>query len=254
MNDLKKIFGCLWLMVLAFGLSGSLALAQTAARVYLQPVNPAAGVLTVEVMAENVTNLYGAEFRIKYDPAVVSVQDVQTDQAGIQIEPGSLLPVTQGFVVANQVKPEEGTITFALTLLNPAPAVSGSGPLARIMFNVLQDSPSTIDLEHVKLVSVDLQTIPTQVAGLTIGRQPPEQQPAAGPPATNLPPTSGGSEFPWWIVAAFILLVGFLTLAGLIALGWGRSDINLTPAQVPVRQPVRPSGRRPSAFRPPTFE
>ena len=104
----------LWLLVLiATLLVFSVAFAQEEARVYAQPLGNADGVLTVDVIAENVTDMYGAEFRLKYDPAMLSVQDFKADQEGIQIEPGSLLPTDQGqgFVVANKVN-ETGVVVF----------------------------------------------------------------------------------------------------------------------------------------------
>ena len=59
------------LVLIATLLISSAALAQQEARVYVQPVGTAEGVLTVDVMAENVTDMYGAEFRLKYDPAMM---------------------------------------------------------------------------------------------------------------------------------------------------------------------------------------
>ena len=111
--------------------------------------------LIVDIMAENVTNMYGAEFRLKYDPAVLRVVDALADKDGVQILPGSLLPADKGFVVANQVNEAEGTAVFALTLLRPAEPVNGGGPLARITFDVLQDQPSAINVEHAQVVAID---------------------------------------------------------------------------------------------------
>ena len=218
-------------------LTASLALAQQEARVYAQPVAASGGKLVVDVMADNVTDLYGAEFRLNYDPAVVAVQDFKPEQDGIQIEAGSLLPANKGFVVANQVDESTGTITFAITLLNPAPAVTGSGPLARVSFNVLQDIPSTINVEHAKLVALDLQTIPSQTSALTIGQN--NEQPAASPPESSsdsvpsvsapppvvaapaqspVAPVTQKEGFPWWIVAAVIMVLGILALGGFIVM------------------------------------
>ena len=130
-NQLLKIT---LLIIIAMTLVTTLsaqAQAQQSANVYLQPVESAEGQLVVNVMVENVTDMYGAEFQLRYNPAVFSVQDTDPNREGIQIEPGTLLPADKGFVVANQVNEAEGTITFALTLLNPAPPATGSGPLAR---------------------------------------------------------------------------------------------------------------------------
>jgi hypothetical protein len=123
----------------------------------MEKVDSAAGTLVVDVIAAEVTDLYGVEFRLNYDPAVLSILDAQPDQEGSQIEPGTMLPVEQGFVVLNAVDQTAGTVTFAMTLLNPAPAVSGQGSLGRVTFNILQDVPSTINVTQADLVSADLQ-------------------------------------------------------------------------------------------------
>ncbi|MBN1991640.1 MAG: hypothetical protein JW953_02980 [Anaerolineae bacterium] len=246
--SLKSTFSVLIILALLLTFS-SLAFAQGGVRVYLEPVESTNDTLTVDVVLENVTDLYGAEFRVKYDPAVLAVQDLNAEQEGIQIETGTLLPADQGFVVANKVDEAEGQIIFAMTLLNPAPPVSGQGPLARVTFQVLQTSPSVVNVEHAKLVSSNLQTIPAETGSLNIGR---ESEAAAAPATADVPPAAGGSDFPWWIVAVVVMLLGVLLLGGLIVLGSGKSNKSSAPAQTRQpgqRPPVRPSGSRPSAFK-----
>ncbi len=174
------------------------ALAQNTAHIYLKPVATTANSVTVEVMADNVTDLYGLEFKLKFDPTVMAVVDANAQQTGVQIEAGGLLPAAQGFVVVNQADATAGTIAFAMTLLNPAPAVSGSGSLGRITFNVLKQQPATVEIADIKLVSAALQTIPTQITNFTIGQ-------------TN--------AFPWWVVAVAIIGLGLVGLVGFIAVG-----------------------------------
>jgi hypothetical protein len=239
---------CWSIMLLILLVPASLALAQNGARVYLQPVESTAGLLTVDVIVENVTDLYGLEIHLKYDPALLEVQDSKADQEGVQVESGALLPVDQGFVVANQVNQGQGTVLYALTLLNPAPAVQGSGPVARITFKVLQAAPTTINIEQATLVAVSLQTIPAETVPLTVGDT------AQAPPPTGATPAStpANSAFPWWIVAAAVLLLGILAIGAFAVLG---GFIKKTPPQVAAPSPrtVRPSeqgsGSRPSAFK-----
>lgn len=220
---------CLSVILLALFALAPLALAQNGTRVYLQPAESASGHLTVEVLAENVTDLYGLELHLKYDPAVLEIQDSKADQEGVQIEPGTLLPVNQGFVVANQADQGQGTILYALTLLNPAPPVQGSGPVARITFKVLQDVPSTISIEQATLVASNLQTIPSEMAPLTVGDSAESQD----------------SGFPWWIVGAAVLGLGVVVLGGLVALlSFNKKARPRTP-----EKSGRGSGSRPSAFK-----
>lgn len=179
--------------------SASTALAQNSAQVYLKPVSNTGNSVTIEVMADNVTDLYGVEFSLRFDPAAVSVADANPNQPGVQVEAGRLLPPDQGFVVINQADTDQGIIAFAMTLLNPAPAVSGSGSLARITFDLKQSASSTVEIQEVKLVSVGLQTIPVETTNLTLGSSAVE---SAG--------------FPWWIVALGIIVVGLVGLGAFI--------------------------------------
>lgn len=244
---MKKFIIRLSIFILLFIMTSSMALAQSEARVYLQPVSETEESVTVEVRAENVTDMYGAEFRLRYDPNLLSVQDLATDQEGIQIEPGSFLPAQEGFVVANQVDETNGTITFALTLLNPAPAVSGSGPLARITFKRLQNSPATIEIERAKLVAIDLQTIPSQSAAFTLGSDTPADDHSPTPVGGDPAPAAPTDNFPWWIIAA-IIIMGGAALVGMVIFG-GLHKTQPEPEPVPQQpQPRRGSGRRPSAF------
>lgn len=246
------------LMILVLLLTASLAYAQQEARVYLEPVESAEGTLTVDVIIENVSDLYGAQFHLIYDPAVLSVQDLNANQNGIQIASGTLLSTDNSFVVANKVDEAQGKITFAVTLLNPAPPVNGTGPLARVTFNTLQGGGSTLILEDAKLVGADLQTIPSETTDLSFGES---QQPVAAPPPVEAQapssPAAGGesSSFPWWIIGVIVMVLGVVVLGGLIVLGGSKSN-GIAPAmaqqQPPARQqPARPrsSGTRPSAFK-----
>ena len=260
---LTKMSGLMMIFTLLF--ITPLALAQQEARLYLEPVSMNSEAVVFDVIAENVTEMYGAEFKLTYDPQVLMVADLNSEQEGVQIAPGTLLPVEQGFVVANKVNDAEGSVTFAVTLLNPAPAASGSGPLATVAFNIQQQVPATIEIVHAKLVSVDLQTIASQTSAFSIT---PDETVAveqfAEAPGANLAQVSDQAaassptvSFPWWIVAASIIVLGTLALGGLI--------IMAQPKPIPVNAPsVADTKRsypttslsqntRPSAFKQQTF-
>lgn len=251
---LSKVILCLSVTLVALLPIATAALAQAGARLYLQRVESADGILTLDVMAENVTDLYGLEIHLKYDPAVLEAQDIKPDQEGVQIEPGTLLSVDKGFVVANQVNSAEGKITYAITLLNPAPPVNGSGPVARISFNLLQNTPSTIEIERAQLIAFDLKTIPTELTSFSIGSDD-NQEAAVAPPApapvTTTPATLAADNFPWWIVAAIVILLGLLGVGGFLILGDFSQVRRATPTPQPTQpNPVRRTGSgRPSAFK-----
>lgn len=290
-----SITGMAFFVALLF-LSTTLAFAQSS-RIYLDPVDSTAETIVLDVVAENVNELYGAEFKLKYDPSVFSVQDIDPDRDGVQIETGSFLPANQGFVVVNQADDAEGSVTYALTLLNPAPPVSGTGPLARVTFNILQpDANSTIQVENAKLVSFSLQTIPSELVPFNLGEGQPAtevQDPASGEPAAavssdvqtgdnpapasvNKSPaeatvsapattaTAPEGEFPWWIVAIGIILLGFLSLGVFAVIGSANKpqtapqqghqrlpnvETRTTASKSDPAQPKHVRGSRPSAFK-----
>ena len=256
---IKIIFSALFIPALL--LTISLASARPESRVYLQLVDTVDRTLTVDVVVDNVTDLYGAEFRLKYDPAVLSPQDLRVEQDGIQIDTGNLLSTDQVYVVANEVDKIEGVIIFAVSLLNPAPPINECGSLARIDFNVLQDGPATIDLEHAKLVSFDLETIPSDKISLAISSESVEaktKSEVAGLTADNAAANStiarsknrplqrriiththvaGNNYTKWRIAAIMVIFLGVSILGIILVLGSGSLAI-LTAIKKKKRQKV----------------
>jgi hypothetical protein len=205
----RRGFANLWFaVVLALLLSLGLTAGAAAgtARVYVQPVGAAQDSIAVEVRAAGVVDLYGAEVRLRYDPRVLAVQDADPQQEGIQIEPGNLLDPKNGFVVANKVDEQAGTVLFAVTLINPAKPVSGDGVLARVTFKRLGAGKSTIAVEGAKLVAHSLNLLPLETAGLEIGNG---SAPATGTGSTEA--EVGGPKI--WALG-LIVLVGVIVSAG----------------------------------------
>lgn len=237
------------LALLALLLSAPAVLAQTGTRLYLQPVSSVEGVLMVDVMAENVTDLYGLEVHLKYDPAILEAQDGKTAQEGLQVEPGTLLPVDKGFVVANKIDPAEGKITYAITLLNPAPPVTGAGSVARITFRILQNIPSTIEIEQGQLVAFNLETIPAELTPFAVAGR--SQETEAAVPAVTATAPAPLAGFPWWIVAALVILLGLMTIGGVLLLG----NFDRPRSIITTPQPTQPaSARRTGSGRPSAFK
>lgn len=83
--------------------------------------------VTVEVWLDNMPAMYGGESHLTFDPQMFEVVDANPDENGIQLLPGSFLDPEQGFMLQNQADNQAGTIDYALTLLNPALPVEGSG-------------------------------------------------------------------------------------------------------------------------------
>ena len=84
---------------------------------------------TVNARLESVSDLYGFETTIRFNPAILEVVDADSGTAGVQVHPGSWLP-SSTHIVSNNADNGAGTITFAASLVasvevderaNPAP-------------------------------------------------------------------------------------------------------------------------------------
>ena len=107
----------------------------------------------VEIQVSNVSDLFGADLSIRFDPAVLQVVDANPLVPGVQVEPGAFLDISggKGFVVKNEADNTTGVISYAATLLSPASPVSGTGPIARIAFQGVAPGTGSIKLESVQL-------------------------------------------------------------------------------------------------------
>ena len=98
----------------------------------------------IDLYVQDVTNLYGLDLRVSFDPTIGQVVD-QDPAPGTQIQVlySFLVP---GFVLHRETQspaaspPNCGVwcIWFAGTQLNPTPPATGSGPVARVTFLGLQ--------------------------------------------------------------------------------------------------------------------
>lgn len=119
--------------------------------------------VTVDIWINEVTSLYGADVRIRFDPALVQVVDQESAAAGTQIQPFNDFLKTDWVIrknACNALDPadelcndpaEVGTIWYAATALNPTPPVSGSGAIARITFRAVSAGVSPLTITYTKL-------------------------------------------------------------------------------------------------------
>jgi hypothetical protein len=195
------------------------ALAQGHAQVYLSPPGdaPITGQpVTVDILAQDVSNLYGLEIHLRFDPTTLRLEDADPDQDGVQLTPGSLLDPTQGFIVANQADNQAGTAVFAITLINPAPPVEGSGVVAQATLVPLQPGPLRLDLENAKLVTHDLQTLDVALSGLEVPVGGQALAPASPTGQTDgaIAGTSPGLGMSIWVLVLVALAVVSIPLVG----------------------------------------
>lgn len=175
--------------------SGSPNAVQGSTIVLLDPSDALVAVgetVVVDIQIQDAENLFGADVRLEYDPSIVEVVDANTLVPGTQISSGDFPDISggKGFVAQNRVNADEGTIGYAMTLLSPAPPVSGSGTLASITFRGKAPGSSDISFTSVLLSDANANRIPATKIGssITVTSGPaPTVTPAPMPTATPGP-------------------------------------------------------------------
>ncbi len=158
---------------------------------------------TVSIVIAEAQDLYGVEFHLTFDPNIVEVVDADASQPGIQIQPGDWLENT--FVAVNRADNATGKIDYAVTLLNPAPPVSGSGSIGLITFKAKSNGVSPLKIEKAILATREAQEIQVAWQDGALGVSALGQAPEVNTPAKDN--------------TALIAAAGFGMLAFLIALG-----------------------------------
>jgi hypothetical protein len=120
--------------------------------------NSGCATLQVQIIINDVVNLYGADVRLSFDPAMLEVIDDLPDP-GINIQPTDSF-LTNLWVVKNEVDNAAGTIWYAVTQLNPATPKSGSGALANIHLRGKMTGTSSLSFTYIKLVDMQAIEIP----------------------------------------------------------------------------------------------
>lgn len=148
---------------------------QDVATVTLDP-NPGtiSGCETIEVHVwiNDIEELYGADIRLSFDPTVVEVVDANPDAIGVQVrDEGFLGPYT--FCTLNSVDNGAGTISYAVTQLNPSLPKSGSGNVFTILLRGKAQGVSLLNFTYVKLAERNGQTLPATPLGGSVTTNPP---------------------------------------------------------------------------------
>jgi hypothetical protein len=133
---------------------------------------PVGGQVVVNIYIQDVQNLYGADIRFSYDPAVLEVQDADPAASGVQIQPLSTF-LKPDYVARNKacnvVDPADpacplaGILRYAVTQINPSAPASGSGALAAITFKRLRPDVTTLEVITHDLSDRNGVTIPSTV-------------------------------------------------------------------------------------------
>ena len=174
MTKQRKLGALVWLIVAALviaGLQGAVAGASAPALQQDCPsgctkpggivqVESAAGIevddeVVIAIQLLDITDMYGIEIELSFNPNILQVQDDKPGTVGTQIQPGDLPNPERGFVVQNAADNQAGTIAYAFSLLAPSPTAFGSGALARIRFKVVAPGTSPVAIQRVVIVAKD---------------------------------------------------------------------------------------------------
>jgi hypothetical protein len=190
----------LGLALLALVTFGRSACGQDQVGTLVRPDPPAISVTqeqttTLSFVIENARDLYGADVRVQFDPAVAEVVDAYPGQTGVQITPGSFL--RPDFVVRSVADNTAGTIWYASTQVSPTLPISGTGTLFSVVLRgKAVTSETSITISAVELADRDGNKPPAnRQSGMLRVLQPPVSQiatvqtaTAAGAPLPTLTP------------------------------------------------------------------
>ena len=169
----------LWVLIVVgllmlSGFASSAAQPQTVVKILPQTVKLRVGDrVTVDVVIEQASELFGAEVHLSFDPEVLEVVDADSTKEGIQIEPGTL--PAPDFVVQNTADNQAGTVDYALTQLKPSEPRSGDGLLARVTFRGKRAASSQILLEQFVLADIQgtaIEALPQHAQVRVMDRSP----------------------------------------------------------------------------------
>jgi hypothetical protein len=105
----------------------------------------------VALQVENVSDLFTAPLRLKFDPAVLRLN---------RIEPGPLMTGDGEKVnFSHQVVPQTGEVIITLNRLPGTGSVSGSGPLLNLVFDTVAQGNTQVTVSEAGLKNLQLQPI-----------------------------------------------------------------------------------------------
>ncbi len=152
--------------------------------------------MTLTIRARDIKELYGVQFRLRFDPALVEVVDLDDATPGVQIEPGDF-PLPDA-VLRNSANNTNGTIDYVATLQGAKPGVSGGGVVATAVLRGKTAGKSPLTFEQVVLSDPMSQPIAVTSQGgeVTVTELQPEDRTltVSGRLVLERRPTSGGAQ------------------------------------------------------------
>jgi len=119
---------------------------------------------TIGVVVDNVSDLFSIPLLLQYNPAVISVEEVQHG--------GFLSGGTQEIAIVQQVFKEKGQAIISATRRPNTPGVSGSGTLIGIVVKALAPGSSNLSIVQVNAKDSEQKLIPLITSEATLQVQP----------------------------------------------------------------------------------
>jgi len=111
----------------------------------------------IGIVVDNVTDLYSIPMLLQYNPAVISIEDVEHAQ-GQGGQGGFLSGGTQEIAIVQQINKERGQAIISATRQPNTPGVNGSGTLLGVVVKGI--TPGTTNLSIVQVNAKDSQQKP----------------------------------------------------------------------------------------------
>lgn len=119
---------------------------------------------TVGIVVDNVNDLYSIPLLLQYNPAVVSIEEVQHG--------GFLSGGTQEIAIVSRVDKEHGQAIISATRQPNTPGVNGSGTLMGIVVKALAPGSSNLSIVQVNAKDSQQKPIPLVTSEATVQVQP----------------------------------------------------------------------------------
>lgn len=107
------------------------------------------GRIEIPIGVRNVEELYAVDLTLRFNPSIVTVEDANEQQEGVQPALGTFLDA--GLVLYNAVDNDAGIVRFAMTQVNPSEGKSGEGNLLVLYVRALVEGQSDLIVESVEL-------------------------------------------------------------------------------------------------------
>jgi general secretion pathway protein D len=147
--------------------ASSAAAQSQAAKIRFEPQSlslKAGQTATIGVVVENVNDLFSIPLLLQYNPAVISVEEVQHG--------GFLSGGTQEIAIVQRVDKEHGQAIISTTRQPNTPGVSGSGTLIGIVIKALAPGSSNLSIVQVNAKDSQQKLIPLVTSEATLQVQP----------------------------------------------------------------------------------